>query len=101
MSLLQDAPAQRHSLATIAAEVGVHPATLSRGFRRAYGCTPGQLQRRLRLEFAAHELSTTDRPLATIAQQAGFYDQSHFTNAFRRQLGASPLQYRRAMRAPS
>lgn len=101
LSLLHDAPAQRHSLAAIAAEVGVHPATLARGFRRAYGCTPGQMQRRLRLEFAADQLSTTDHPLAAIAQQAGFYDQSHFTNAFRRHLGTSPLQYRQAMRAPA
>lgn len=101
LSLLQDAPAQRHSLAAIAAEVGVHPATLSRGFRRAYGVSLGQMQRRLRLDYAAHQLSSTDRPLAVIAQQAGFFDQSHFTNAFTRYLGASPLQYRRTMRAPA
>jgi AraC family transcriptional regulator len=98
LTLLQDAPAARYSLAAIAAEVGVHPATLARGFRRVYGCTLGQMQRRLRLDFAAHQLSATERPLATIAQQAGFFDQSHFTNAFRRQLGTSPLQYRRALR---
>ena len=97
LSLLRDAPAHRHSLASIAAEVGVHPATLSRGFRRAYGVSLGQMQRRLRLDFAAHQLSTTDRPLAVIAQQAGFFDQSHFTNSFSRYLGTSPLQYRRAM----
>jgi AraC-like DNA-binding protein len=101
LTVLQDAPAHRHSLATIAAEVGVHPATLARGFRRAYGCSLGQMQRRLRLEFAAHQLSTTERPLATIAEQAGFFDQSHFTNSFRRHLGTSPLRYRRAMGHPS
>lgn len=98
LGLLQDAPTERHSLASIATEVGVHPATLARGFRRVYGCTPGQMQRRLRLEFAARELVATDRPLASIAQQAGFFDQSHFTNAFQRQLGTSPGQYRRMMR---
>ena len=97
-ALLQDAPGRRFSLGDIAAEVGVHPATLARGFRRAYGCSLGEMQRRLRLEFAAQQLVATDRPLATIAQQAGFFDQSHFTNAFRRHLGTSPLRYRLAMR---
>jgi AraC-like DNA-binding protein len=98
LSLLRDAPGRRHTLAGIAADVGVHPATLARGFRRAYGCTPGQMQRRVRLEEAARQLAATERPLAEIAQQAGFFDQSHFSNAFRRQLGTSPLRYRRTMR---
>ena len=86
------------SLAAIAREVGVHPATLARGFRRAYGCSLGEMQRRVRLEFAAAQLVTTPRPLADIAQQAGFFDQSHFTNAFRRAMGCSPLRYRNVMR---
>ena len=86
------------SLAPIAHEVGVHPATLARGFRRAYGCTIGEMQRQLRLDFAARQLSLTELPLATIAQHAGFFDQSHFTNAFRRRFGTTPLRYRRANR---
>ena len=101
LGILQDAPGQRHLLATIAAEVGVHPATLARAFRRAYGCSLGHMQRRLRLSFAAERLSGTDRPLAAIAQEAGFFDQSHFTNAFRRQLGTSPSRYRQATRGPN
>lgn len=99
LALLQDAPTERHSLATIASEVGVHPATLARSFRRVYGCSLGHMQRCLRIEFAAQQLATTERPLAAIAQQAGFFDQSHFTNSFRQHFGTTPLQYRRAMRA--
>jgi AraC-like DNA-binding protein len=87
------------SLAPIAREVGVHPATLARGFRRAYGCTIGEMQRQLRLDLAARQLALTEQPLAAVAQQAGFFDQSHFTNAFRRRFGTTPLRYRRARRA--
>lgn len=96
-ALIQDLPGQRHSLARVAAEVGVHPATLARGFRRHYGCTPGEMQRRVRLEFAAHQLASSGATLATVAQQAGFFDQSHFTNVFRRHFGTSPLRYRQAL----
>jgi AraC-like DNA-binding protein len=96
-ALIRDLPERRHSLSAIAAEVGVHPTTLARGFRRNYGCTPGELQRRVRLEFAAHQLATSDESLATIAQRAGFFDQSHFTNAFRRCFGTSPQRYRQAL----
>jgi len=98
LSMLQDAPQARLSLGAIASELGVHPATLARGFRRAYGCTLGQMQRRLRLSHAAHQLSATERSLAAIAQEAGFFDQSHFSNSFRRQLGTSPSRYRQATR---
>ena len=41
--LLHSLPASRLALADIAAEVGVHPATLARGFRRAYGTSLGAM----------------------------------------------------------
>lgn len=84
------------TLSTIAAEVGVHPATLARGFRRAYGCTIGELQRTLRLQHSMVELLEGRHSLAEIAQRAGFYDQSHFTNAFQRAYGTTPARYRAA-----
>ena len=54
--------------------------------------------RQLRLELAARLLTTTDLPVAAIAQQCGFFDQSHLTNSFRRHLGAPPSRYRRDLR---
>ncbi len=96
--LLHASLATRLSLSAIAAEVGVHPATLARGYRRAYGCSLGEMQRRLRLELAASLLAGTDLSAAEIAQLTGFFDQSHLTNSFRRQYGAPPLRYRSALR---
>lgn len=87
------------SMGDIASAVGVHPATLARGFRRAYGCTIGEMQRQLRLEAAVAELAETGRPVAEVALRAGFYDQSHFTNLFRRTYGLTPARYRRAFAA--
>ncbi|HLV25978.1 MAG TPA: AraC family transcriptional regulator [Gemmatimonadales bacterium] len=84
------------SLQTLAAEAGVHPSTLTRAFRRAYGCPPGEYLRRLRLERAAHEVMHGDRSLAEIAIDAGYADQAHFTRAFKRATGWTPGEYRRA-----
>jgi AraC-like DNA-binding protein len=50
--------------------------------------------RRLRLEHAKNALATSERAIADIALEAGFYDQSHFTAAFRRQFGMTPAEYR-------
>lgn len=78
----------------IAREVGVNPATLARGYRRRFGCTVGERIRALRVRHAARELSETTEPLSDIALRAGFYDQSHFTNVFRRTLGVTPSAFR-------
>jgi AraC family transcriptional regulator len=78
--------------------VGVHPVTLARGFRRAYGCSVGAYLRRLRVARAAQRLAETDDALAEIALEAGFADQSHFSNLFRRETGVSPSAFRRSVR---
>lgn len=91
-------PAGAHSLAELARLVDVHPVTLARGFRRAYGESVGGYVRRLRVERAAAQLRTTTAPLSEIALAAGFADQAHFSNVFRRLMGMSPRQYREAAR---
>ena len=93
------APDERISLTSLAARVGVHPATLARVFRRHYGCSVGDYVRRLRIERASQQLGSSDLPLAAIALGAGFSDQSHFSNTFRRLTGMSPSAYRREVRS--
>jgi AraC family transcriptional regulator len=84
--------------AQIAARVGVHPAHLARSFRACYRESLGGCARRLRLEWAAGELMRSDVPLVSLAADAGFVDQSHFTRAFKKQFGITPGRYRAAHR---
>jgi AraC family transcriptional regulator len=86
------------TLSQLAAAVQVHPVTLARAFRRAHACSVGEYVRRLRIERAAQELGGTTRSIAEIAMTAGFADQSHFSNVFRRQTGMSPSAFRRSIR---
>jgi AraC family transcriptional regulator len=96
--VIHAAPAAPLSLSQLAETVGVHPATLARGFRARFGCSVGAYVRRVRIERAAEQLGAGDRPLAAVALAAGFSDQSHFCNVFRRLTGMSPSAYRRAAR---
>ena len=82
----------------VAAEIGVHPVHLARVFRRAWGCSPGELLRWRRTDWAAELLRETARTVAQIAQEVGFVDQSHLTHAFRTRVGLTPAAYRRVFR---
>jgi len=88
--------ARAPTLSNIAAEIGLHPAHLSRVFRRTCGETLGEYVRRRRVEEAERALAS-DLSLAEIAARAGFSDQAHFTRVFRRHFGISPGARRRAM----
>jgi AraC family transcriptional regulator len=86
---------ERLTLSEIAATVGVHPAHFTSTFRTFYGCTPGQLIRRLRIEHSRRLLAKHDLPVAQIAVSCGFYDEAHFCKAFRAMTGATPTEFRR------
>jgi AraC family transcriptional regulator len=86
------------ALSDIAQMVSVHPVHLAREYRRYYNCTIGKQIRRLRIEYACEQLSSTDLALADIALSAGFFDQSHFAASFKQQLGTSPSRYRKAVK---
>ena len=81
-------------LLEIAATVGVHPAYLSRTFRKHYKCTIGEYMRRLRLDYASEKMVRSGDSIADIAMAAGFYDQSHFTHAFKCHTGLTPAEFR-------
>ena len=86
-------------LAELAAGAGVHPVHLAREFRRHFRSTIGDFIRRVRVEFACREIAESDVPLKEVALAAGFYDQSHFSNMFRRFTGMTPAAYRAICRA--
>ena len=90
---------ERATLGDLAADAGVHPAYLARCFRHRYGVSVGEYARRTRLAWAAAQLTSTDTPLATLAAEAGFADQSHFTRAFKQHTGLTPARYRAVVRS--
>lgn len=74
---------------------GMSERTFERRFREHYGMAPHQYLKRLRLRLACQALVQTDRPIAFIAGEHGFADQSYFTHEFREWMGQTPADYRR------
>ncbi len=90
----------RIGLRELADAVAVNPSHLARTFRARYGVSVGEYGRRLRLEWAATEIARSDTPLAQIASQGGFADQSHFTRLFKQHVGTTPARYREETHVP-
>lgn len=98
-TLLQDSFREPVSLSDLSHAVGVHSSHISREFHRAYGQTAGEYIRKLRVDFVAEKLRSSDRDensLADLALGAGFSSQAHMSAVFKRMIGMTPNEYRRA-----
>ncbi len=82
------------SLAEIARVARVNRVHLARQFRSYFSTSVGEFIRLKRVEQACRLVSTTSDPLAEIAIDCGFSDQSHFSTTFRRHMGLTPARFR-------
>jgi AraC-like DNA-binding protein len=80
-------------LATMA---GISTFQFDQRIRSLFGLSAGQYLTRLRIELSCHQLRHTALPIAQIALACGYADQTAFTRQFRKVVGLSPLQYRKA-----
>ena len=82
------------SVSGLAREISMHPVALARAFRRELGCSLTAYRRRARIRRAIELLTSTRMPLAEIALESGFTDQSHLSRIFRAELGVTPSSFR-------
>lgn len=64
--------------------------------RKIFQLTAGQLIQKTRMEAAVQRLRETNDPIAVVALDCGYSDQSAFTRQFRQTTGLSPSEYRTA-----
>lgn len=79
----------------LAREAGLSARQLQRRFRQLFGVGVKEFMMRARIQAAADALLAGSAPLAEIALDAGFYDQSTFTRQFRKRVGTTPDRYRK------
>ena len=82
---------QREDLAKLAF---LHPGYFDRVFRAAYGVSPMQMLRDLRLRHSRKLLDSTELQLDAIAEACGLSDATYLSKMFRRRYGTSPGAYR-------
>jgi AraC family transcriptional regulator len=85
------------SIDALAETHGFTPWSLSRAFKARFGASPQIYRQQARLQRAIKALAETSAPLARIALDAGFADQSHFNRVLREATGLAPGAARRAL----
>lgn len=90
---IEDRLDQNVSLDQLSDQAGLSRFHLIRVFRRQVGLTPHAYLTQRRL-CRAKDLLDQDRPIAEVALETGFSDQSHLNRAFKKIHGITPGQYR-------
>lgn len=93
---LQNHFAAKVTLEELGAVSGLNKFHLLRLFKEAFKIPPHMYQMVLRINFAKRELEKRKEP-AEVAQEAGFYDQSHFSKTFKSYTGITPEKYQKGI----
>jgi len=86
------------SIPKLATQVGLNQTKLKSLFKATFGVTINDLTQKCRMDRAVELLTTTDLGVAEVAYAVGYEYPANFSNAFRRALGHTPKQLRRAAR---
>lgn len=94
-TIIQKRYRENLKLRGIASELGVSESYLSRSIKKETGLSvTGHIQRH-RIEEGKQLLTKTEAPVHKIAIALGYNYQNHFASVFKKQVGMSPLEYRK------
>lgn len=89
---------QSLTIADLAAMAELSPYQFEQRIHKIFEMTPGQFIHKVRMDAAVRCLHETGDPIAQVALQCGYADQSTFSRQFKQTVGMSPGQYRRMLR---
>ena len=85
---------EKLSVEELAERAGLSRRQLHRKFREVFGLSVQEFLVQTRMQAASDTLLRSDLPIAQIAADFGFCDQSAFTQLFRKHMGLTPRRFR-------
>ncbi|TDL49212.1 AraC family transcriptional regulator [Paenibacillus dendritiformis] len=93
---LMDTPGNPPTLAQLSRELAISRNKLTKGYKQIYGHTIYVHYRKACMQQAAALLADLNKSVQDIAFDVGYSNASNFCNAFKREFGLTPLQYRKS-----
>ncbi|MEM6830974.1 MAG: AraC family transcriptional regulator [Bacteroidota bacterium] len=78
---------------------GLNDFYIKNEFKKVFGESLSRYVMRIRMEKARKLLSSTEQSIYLIAEQVGYKNATHFSAAFKRMTGITPLSYRKNFRS--
>jgi AraC-like DNA-binding protein len=97
LALVHGDSAKPWSVAELARKVGMSRSSFAARFTALVGEAPLRYVARVRLQRAAICLRAESIGVAEVARRVGYDSEAAFSRAFKRQFGAAPAEYRRAL----
>jgi AraC-like DNA-binding protein len=94
LQAIHDNPARPWTVALLAKEAGMSRSLFALRFRGLAGAAPLDYLLKLRVKIAAQALRTSRRSVSAIAYDVGYQSESAFSNAFKRETGMAPRDFR-------
>lgn len=85
----------RYRITDLAFEEGISAASLKKHFAQIYGKPISEYLKECRVEKAKELLTAGSMSISDVAGEVGYENQGKFGAMFRRETGATPLEYRR------
>jgi AraC-like DNA-binding protein len=101
LTLMHARPAHPWTVDELGHAVGLSRSALAQRFAELLGQPPMHYLAHWRLQIAARELKSGNRPLAVVAEAVGYDSEAAFNRAFKREFGMPPAMWRRNGRPPS
>jgi AraC-like DNA-binding protein len=95
LTQLHSRPAHAWTLEALARAAGASRSVLAERFQHLVGSAPMEYLTQWRMLLAANLLSSSNAPLARIAEDIGYQTDTAFIRAFRREYGMPPAAWRR------
>jgi len=96
LNALHRKPSHDWTLVDLAREAGTSRSVLAERFQQLVGTSPMSYLTQWRLMMAANLLRRSNTPLARVAEEVGYQNDTSFSRAFRREYGAPPSAWRRS-----
>ena len=98
IQFIQNNYGKSFTIADLAAMAQLSSYQFEQRIQKIFEISPKQFVQKVRMDAAVCRLSETDDPIARIALDCGYADQSTFSRQFKQTVGISPAHYRKMSR---